>query len=223
MSQVAIDEIKKHSSVEDCWLVVDGNVWDMTDFAPNHPGGSAIIHRFAGRDASETYNAIHAPSILFDNLGEEKLKGTLNAAEAAEGAEWLKPPVVEKKAPRVGVKPPLQSLISSYDFEEVASKTLSAKTWAFYSSAATDLITMNANKAMFDRIWWRPRVMRDVSEADTRTTILGYKVDVPFFVSPAAMARMVHPEGEKAMARGCANAGVGQCVSRKLGLKQSIR
>lgn len=43
--------------------------------------------------------------------------------------------------------------------------------------------------------------------------MLGQKLNVPIFCSPAAMAKMVHPEGEKALARGCKTAGIAQCVS----------
>lgn len=226
MSTLSVSEIQKHNSASDCWLVVDNNVWNLTDFAPNHPGGSAIIHRYAGLDASETYNSIHAPTILLDNLGKGNLIGTLDATvdlqdlqPPSKAEESVKSDKQSKTKSAQYEKPPLHTLISSYDFEEVASNTLSKKTWAFYSSAATDLITMNANKSMFDRIWWRPRILRDVREANTSTSILGCKVDLPLFVSPAAMARMVHPEGEKAMARGCASNGVAQCVS--LGARSS--
>jgi L-lactate dehydrogenase (cytochrome) len=37
---VSVDEIKKHSSADDCWIVVDDVIWDITEFAPTHPGGS---------------------------------------------------------------------------------------------------------------------------------------------------------------------------------------
>lgn len=114
--------------------------------------------------------------------------------------------------PVVSAKPPLSTLISSYDFEKVASQTLSKKTWAFYSSAATDEITRKTNKILFDRIWFRPRVMRDVKNVDTSTRILGCNVNLPFYISPAAMAKLVHPDGELAMARGCAEQGIAQCV-----------
>lgn len=110
-------------------------------------------------------------------------------------------------------KPPLESLLSSYDFEKVATQELSKKTWAFYSSAATDMLTRDANKSMMDRILLRPRVLRNVAQVNTRIKILGCQTGLPLFVSPAAMAKMVHPEGELAMARGCAKYGVGQCVS----------
>lgn len=36
---LSVEEIKKHNSPDDCWIVVDGKVWDITDFAPEHPGG----------------------------------------------------------------------------------------------------------------------------------------------------------------------------------------
>jgi cytochrome b involved in lipid metabolism len=35
---LSVEEISKHNTPEDCWIVVDGNVWDMTEFAPEHPG-----------------------------------------------------------------------------------------------------------------------------------------------------------------------------------------
>ena len=37
---VSVEEIQKHDSAEDCWIVVDGHVWDITEFAPEHPGGA---------------------------------------------------------------------------------------------------------------------------------------------------------------------------------------
>ena len=115
--------------------------------------------------------------------------------------------------PPTETKPPLSSIISTHDLEVVASKHLSRKTWAFYSSAATDLITRDANKSFYNRIWMKPRVMRNVNKVSTKTKILGQELDLPLFVSPAAMARLVHPEGEKAIARGCEKYNVGQCVS----------
>jgi len=37
--QISVEEISKHNTPEDCWIVVDGKVWDLTEFAPEHPGG----------------------------------------------------------------------------------------------------------------------------------------------------------------------------------------
>jgi len=48
--------------------------------------------------------------------------------------------------------------------------------------------------------------------------MLGVKTSVPFFVAPAAMARLVHDEGEKGIARACAAKGVVECVSNFLSI-----
>jgi L-lactate dehydrogenase (cytochrome) len=126
----------------------------------------------------------------------------------------LKPPPTTEAQPNLGFgsKPPLSSLINSSDFEAVAEKVLTKKAWAFYSSAATNLVTRDANKSMFDRIWFRPRLLRNIRHVDMRTTMMGHKVDLPFFISPAAMAKLAHPDGELALARGAEKYGIAQCV-----------
>ena len=110
------------------------------------------------------------------------------------------------------LQPPLSTILNTHDFETIASQTLTPKTWAFYSSAATDMITYSSNKTIYDRILLRPRILRNVTTVSTRTRILGCDMNLPLFVSPAAMATLVHPDGEIAIARGCAKYGIGQCV-----------
>ena len=110
-------------------------------------------------------------------------------------------------------RPDLHKLISVHDFERVAEKTLTPKAWAFYSSAATDLVTHHNNADFYRRIMLRPRVMRDVLDANMNCSILGCPSSAPFFVSPAAMARLAHQDGELALARGCASEGIIQCIS----------
>ncbi|KEF55941.1 L-lactate dehydrogenase (cytochrome) [Exophiala aquamarina CBS 119918] len=110
-------------------------------------------------------------------------------------------------------RPPLESLISVHDFEDVAQKFYTEKTYAFYSSAATDLITHKANIESYRKLLLRPRVLRNVKNVSIKRTILGYDSDAPFFVSPAAMARLAHPDGELAIARGCGAQGVIHTVS----------
>jgi len=127
--------------------------------------------------------------------------------------KWQRPPPSATFELKEDEKPPLNTVINSYDFEEIASRTLSKKTWAFYSSAATDCITREANRTAFDRIWWRPRVLRNVGSVDTRSRMLGYNVSMPLFIAPAGLAGLVHSDGEGAMAAACAEKGIIQCVS----------
>jgi L-lactate dehydrogenase (cytochrome) len=161
----------------------------------------SVILKYAGKDATEAYSEVHAASIISKNLAPANLIGILDSSTiSSEHSGPSQPPL--QKTGRI-MKPPLDALINTLDFEEVASKTLSAKAWAYYSSAATDLVTKNANMKTYAKIGLRPRMMKDVSRVSTKTTILGCKTGLPIFVSPAAMARLVHEDGEKAIARAC--------------------
>lgn len=110
-------------------------------------------------------------------------------------------------------KPPLETIINAYDFESIAERTASPKTWAFYSSGATDLLSMRLNKKAFDKVLFRPRVMRNVAHVDTRTKVLGFETGLPFFVAPTAMHGMIHPDGEKAVTKGVGEENVIHIVS----------
>ena len=54
-------EVAAHSSRDDCWVVVRGKVYDVTAWAPSHPGG-AVIYTYAGKDATDVFSAFHAPA-----------------------------------------------------------------------------------------------------------------------------------------------------------------
>lgn len=212
--QISISEISSHNKDTDCWIVVDGQVWDITKFAPEHPGGPGIIYKYAGRDATQAYNEIHSPSIIKNNLPKDALKGTLDASTVTK--EWATPLASEtpKSAPASGAeKPPLDSIINTHDFELAAQHSATAKTWAFYSSACNDLITKDLNASLFTRVLFRPRVMRKVDKISPKTSILGHDVSFPLMISPAAMARLIHPDGELAIARAAKSQSIIQCIS----------
>jgi L-lactate dehydrogenase (cytochrome) len=53
----------------------------------------------------------------------------------------------------------------------------------------------------------------DVTQVSTEQTVLGCRTGVPFYISPAALAKLVHPDGELAVARGCRENNVIQAIS----------
>ena len=55
---------------------------------------------------------------------------------------------------------------------------------------------------MYFRWYIRPKFLKDVSKRDMSTSVLGYKLNVPFGVAPTAMQRMAHPDGECANVKG---------------------
>lgn len=111
----------------------------------------------------------------------------------------------------------------SHDFESIAAKHAPLKAYTFYSTAATDCWTRDANEAMIRRIWFRPRVMTDVAVVDTSSTILGTDVKAPLFICPTGLAKLINQEGEKALARAAKASGILEIVRRPLLLFPSPR
>lgn len=56
-------DVAKHNKKDDCWVIVDGQVLDVTSFLPDHPGGEKAILLYAGRDATEEFNMLHDPKV----------------------------------------------------------------------------------------------------------------------------------------------------------------
>merc|ERR1719440_851396 len=61
---IPLEEVAKHTSKSDCWVVVAGQVLDVTKFLGEHPGGELAILTFAGKDATEEFNMIHPPDVV---------------------------------------------------------------------------------------------------------------------------------------------------------------
>ncbi|XP_054271704.1 cytochrome b5-like isoform X2 [Macrosteles quadrilineatus] len=51
-------EIKKHNNEESCWVVIHGNVHDLTNFLEEHPGGKDILLGLAGGDGTQCFDDI---------------------------------------------------------------------------------------------------------------------------------------------------------------------
>ncbi|KAJ1817451.1 Hydroxyacid oxidase 1 [Coemansia sp. RSA 2671] len=92
-------------------------------------------------------------------------------------------------------------LVSLDDFEQHALRNLDRNALDYYRSGAQDMITLRENQRAFDRVFIRPRVLRDVSTVSLSTTILGQHIASPICIAPTAMQRMAHPDGELATAR----------------------
>ncbi|PVF99672.1 putative OSM1-fumarate reductase [Serendipita vermifera] len=62
--QYTAEEVAKHNTKDDCWVIIDGQVLDVTKFLPDHPGGEKAILLYAGRDATEEFNMLHDMKVI---------------------------------------------------------------------------------------------------------------------------------------------------------------
>jgi L-lactate dehydrogenase (cytochrome) len=210
MQLLTCTTVAKHNTTESCWVVLYGNVYDVTRFLPEHPGGSKVILQLAGTDATEEYDPIHPPGILEENLKPEDKLGTINADSLPKEE---KTPVQTGEVKDEGPVD-LDSILNIDEIEKVATKNLPHKGWAYYYSAGDDLFSKEFNNRVYRQILLRPRIFVDCTRCDTSTTFLGHKVSLPIYVSPAAMARLAHPDGEWGIAQACEKYGAMQIISQ---------
>jgi len=58
---ITAQEVAKHSTKEDCWLIINSKAYDISNWVQKHPGGD-IIMSYAGMDATDVFDAFHDPS-----------------------------------------------------------------------------------------------------------------------------------------------------------------
>jgi len=104
-------------------------------------------------------------------------------------------------------------MINVADYLEAAAAKVDPAVWCYFEGGSGDEVTLRENVAAYGRWRFRPRVLVDVSEVTTATTLLGTPVAMPLGVAPFAMQRLIDPSGEVATARAASAAGALLCVS----------
>ncbi len=110
---------------------------------------------------------------------------------------------------------PLAGLVSLADHEARAHAQLDAAAWAYYSGGAADEITLRANRAAWDQIELRPRVLRPLGGLSLASELLSQALPCPILVAPMAHQRLAHPDGELATAVAAAAVGAGLVLSQQ--------
>ncbi|KAK4685469.1 L-lactate dehydrogenase (cytochrome), partial [Tremellales sp. Uapishka_1] len=222
---VSIKDVLDHGDGDEYWVVINGEVYNMTDFMEEHPGGAEIIQSNRSKDVTPIFQPRHPSDQLeaknlpptvhhlgtldVDNASEEEktelqLKVGKDEEEEAERIKREREAFEEKG---LGV------VVNMHDFETFAEPMLSKVAWAYYASGADDESTKNENHDVYEKVHFRPRMLRKVASCDASTEILGQKSTIPVFISPAAMAKLGHPLGEVNLTKGAAKSGIIQVIS----------
>ncbi|CAJ1939053.1 unnamed protein product [Cylindrotheca closterium] len=93
---VAMSAIEMHATTGDCWLAIHSNVYDMTDYAPLHPGPDSLITDHCGTDATAAYTSMHSQALL--PTVSEYLLGALQGADDGSAT----PPNSSNESPSSG-------------------------------------------------------------------------------------------------------------------------
>jgi|EP00670_Eutreptiella_braarudii_P002919 cytochrome b involved in lipid metabolism len=64
-------EVAKHNKEGDAWVVLYGKVYDVSDFLDEHPGGKKALLLYAGKDATNDFEAIHPEDVLEEHAADK--------------------------------------------------------------------------------------------------------------------------------------------------------
>jgi len=79
------DAVKKHNTVQDCWVILHGKVYDVTKYLPLHPGGKQLIFRSAGKDITDDFEGMFH-SIKARDIMEQYEVGSLKMEKGRKKA-----------------------------------------------------------------------------------------------------------------------------------------
>ncbi|MEV4770688.1 alpha-hydroxy acid oxidase [Micromonospora humida] len=99
------------------------------------------------------------------------------------------------------------------DFAELARRALPPGVWDFVGGGSGVETTLAANRAALDRVAVLPRVLTGVERPRTHAPLLGREQAMPVAVAPMAYQRLLHPDGEPALAAAAGAAGVPYVLS----------
>jgi 4-hydroxymandelate oxidase len=139
------------------------------------------------------------------------LAAMLGGSTLASARQTAATPVAKPAAP--AARPVAQKVATVSDFEPLAKSRMPHMAYEYVSGGAGDELTLRDNVDAFNRLRLHPRVLVDVSQLDTRTTILGQPLEFPILMAPTAYHRLMHPEGELATVRGAGTSGATMIAS----------
>ena len=90
----------------------------------------------------------------------------------------------------------LTDCYNTSDFRELARRRMPGPIFHYIDGAADDEVTYRRNTEAFERCDLVPNVLAGVETIDLGTTLMGQKIDLPFFLAPTALQRLFHHDGE---------------------------
>lgn len=95
----------------------------------------------------------------------------------------------------------LKQCFNTQQFRKLAKRRLPGPIFHYIDGAADDEVTYRRNTAAYDQCDLVPSVLAGVESVDMKTRVMGIDLDLPLFLSPTALQRLFHHDGERAVGR----------------------
>src|SRR6056300_967474 len=95
----------------------------------------------------------------------------------------------------------LADCYNTRQFRKLARSRLPGPIFHYIDGAADDEVTFRRNTEAYESCDLVPNVLAGVEEVDLSTTVMGIPIDMPLFLSPTALQRLFHHDGERAVGR----------------------
>ncbi|KAK5582923.1 hypothetical protein RB653_004512 [Dictyostelium firmibasis] len=126
----SIEEVSKHNKKDDCWIIVNNKVYDMTEYLLYHPGGPNLLFKCAGKDATDDFEG------MFHSRNAKAILERFYIGKASSSSSILLTP---------NYKPP-PSFSSSKQFLVPTTTTLSTTTTTLSTTTTAAAISLSKNK-----------------------------------------------------------------------------
>lgn len=186
-------EVSLHSSRDDCWILVNGQVWDMTIFMKTHPRGEDGM----GASDNSTTCVANATSKSYSSMPEKMLRTPIT--------KRIAPNFLHRLCRKLTWKVVFLAKYHHHGVQYLTARRRrkncfhhSRQFWVFmilnlgprnicrrklghsFPPAATGMVSERANRALWEKICFRPRIMRNVKNVNTERVIHGVKAQLRF-------------------------------------------
>ena len=96
--QVTYTSMALHDVPEDCWMEIHGKVYDLTNYAPDHPGGPEYVTDYCGMEATRAFDMEHSKSLL-SLIRRYKLGEAVTTLSTIEGEPTIDTPAGAPRNP----------------------------------------------------------------------------------------------------------------------------
>jgi L-lactate dehydrogenase (cytochrome) len=107
----------------------------------------------------------------------------------------------------------LARAVNIEDLRQLARKRAPRPVFDYVDGGADGEVTLRDNRRSWDEILFRPRNAVNVPQPDLCVSVLGCACAMPFLLAPIGFSRMIHAQGEPAVAAAAGEAGIGFCMS----------